>query len=68
MLRNYSSSIQNNYHTYNKTQPILTTSRVVAVGIYAGAALVGFRAGGPPGAAAAVMAVPEVITVPLLLG
>jgi hypothetical protein len=68
VLRNYSSNFQNNYYTYNKTQPILTTGKLAAVGIYAGAALVGYRAGGPLGAAAAVMAVPEVITVPLLLG
>ena len=66
-MRNYSLSLQNNYYTYNRSQPILTTGRLAAVGIYAGAALVGYRAGGPPGAAAAVMAVPEVITVPLLI-
>jgi hypothetical protein len=39
----------------------------VSVGIYGGAAGVGYLAGGPMGAMAAVVAVPEVIVVPLIL-
>jgi hypothetical protein len=39
----------------------------VSVGIYGGAAGVGYLIGGPVGAMAGVVAVPEVIVVPLIL-
>jgi hypothetical protein len=67
VLRNYCTRINNNQYTYQKTQSIVTKGRVAAVGIYAGAAIVGARAGGPAGAVAAMILVPEVITLPLLV-
>jgi hypothetical protein len=67
VLRNYCSRVNSNQYTYPKTQSAVTAGRVVAAGIYAGAAVVGFRAAGPMGAAAGMLLVPEVITVPLIL-
>ena len=43
----------------------LTPGRVAVIGIYSGAAIAGAIKGGTGGAALAVLAVPEVITVPL---
>lgn len=70
MLINYTNGLNTGYQfcTYTKpTRSYVTPGRVAALGIYAGAAAAGAYAGGLPGAAAAVIAVPEVITIPLII-
>jgi hypothetical protein len=69
-LINYTNGLYTGYQqvTYTKpTRRFVTPGRVAAVGIYAGAAAIGGAYGGLPGAGAAVLAVPEVITIPLML-
>ena len=65
MLRNYTTHVYSG-RSYQKPQT-RNTAKLAVVGVYAGVALVGLRLGGPAGAGAAVMAVPEVVTVPILL-
>ena len=65
LIRNYTTAYTGRYSP-PRTNPNLTR-KAVAVGMYAGAAVVGFRIAGPVGAAAAIMAVPEVVTIPLLI-
>jgi hypothetical protein len=70
VLINYTNALYTGYQqvTYTKpTRRFVTPGRVAAVGIYAGAATVGGLTGGVPGMAAGLIAVPEVITIPLML-
>ena len=67
---NYTNALYTGYQQVSYTKPTrryVTPGRVAAVGIYAGAATVGGITGGLPGMAVGVMAVPEVITIPLIL-
>ena len=65
MIRNYTTVYTGRYSPV-RTNPNLTR-KAVAIGIYAGAAVIGFKTAGPGGAAAGIMAVPEVVTIPLLV-
>ena len=65
MLRNYTTHVYSGRANQNPQRS--NTAKLAVVGVYAGVALVGLRLGGPAGAGAAVMAVPEVVTVPILL-
>ena len=70
MLINYTNALYTGYQQVSYTKPTrryVTPGRVAAVGIYAGAATIGGITGGLPGMAAGVIAVPEVITIPLIL-
>ena len=67
---NYATQFQTGYGrvTYKSSKSkFVTPGRIAAASIYGGAAGYGFVIGGFPGAAAALIAVPEVITVPLIL-
>jgi hypothetical protein len=54
---------------YSNTPRQSTYRRKAAIGfgIYGGAAALGGMVGGPPGAIAGIVAVPEVLVVPILL-
>jgi hypothetical protein len=70
VLINYTNALYTGYQQVSYTKPTrryVTPGRVAAVGIYAGAATIGGITGGLPGMAAGVIAVPEVITIPLIL-
>jgi hypothetical protein len=69
-LINYTNAVYTGYQqvTYTKpTRRFVTSGRVAAASIYATAGGIGLATGGLPGGAAALIAVPEVITVPLIL-
>jgi hypothetical protein len=70
VLINYCNYIHTGYTavTYEGTsRSFVTPGRLAAAGIYAGAAGYGFAIGGPAGAIGGLLAVPEVVTIPLIV-
>jgi hypothetical protein len=71
VLINYCNYIHTGYTAVtfqgSTRRSFVTPGRVAAAGIYAGAAGYGFAIGGPAGAIGGLLAVPEVVTIPLIV-